>query len=142
LGVGVVTGFLGTVAHLGTAPAGDATWPAGLGLAVLLAVAADVALAVSTRSAVAMLGAAAGRALVVGVTAAPGPGGDLLLLGVWASEVWALVAVLLPALAAPSMSTWAAVRRVRDAHRSTSTGPGTPAPEPAAPVPAPGNLGR
>ena len=118
LSVGALSGLLGTLAHLGVVVAGGTAWPAGLALALGLVVAVDAGLAWATRSPVAMLAAAVGRALALLVAAAPGPGGDLLLLGVWTSEVWVLVAVLAPAFGAPLMSTWAAARRVREARRA------------------------
>jgi N-acetyl-1-D-myo-inositol-2-amino-2-deoxy-alpha-D-glucopyranoside deacetylase len=117
LAAGAVTGSLGTLAHLGVVVAGGDVWPAGLALAVGLVLSADTALAAVTRSAVAMLASATGRALAVATAAAPGPGGDLLIQGGWPSEVWALGAVLVPALAAPLLSTWAAARRAQEARR-------------------------
>jgi hypothetical protein len=129
LAAGVVTGLLGTLAHLGVVVAAGWTWPAGLAVAVGLVLTADAALAAGTRSAVAMLAAATGRALAVVAAATPGPGGDLLLLGGWPSEVWALVAVLAPAFAAPLLSTWAAARRVQEVRRVRAVPPGA-LPEP------------
>lgn len=115
--VGAVTGLAGTAIHLEVRGSAVGAVPVGLVLALALIVAADLALALATRSAVALLGDATGRAVVLAVTIAPGPGGDVLLLGTWASEVWSLGAVLLPALAAPVVSMWSTASRVRALRR-------------------------
>lgn len=136
--VGAVTAFAGTAVHLEVAISGGVVWPVGLVLAVALVLLTDLALAVATRSAIAMLGDATGRAAVLVVAISPGPGGDILLMGGWRSEAWSLVAVLVPALAAPLLSMWSTVALVRASRRSV---PG-PSPSGDAPVPGAPPIGR
>jgi len=107
--VGAASGVLGTASHLWT----DGRWPRGLGLAVALVIAVDMTLLAAAPRAVLALADAAGRALVVAVALLRGHGGDVVLQGGWVSEVWILLAVLIPAFAGPPLATMSAVRRAR-----------------------------
>lgn len=120
--LGALTALLGSVVHLARADVLGVLVPYGVLLAVALVVATDVAVASSTLRGGAgrvLLGVGVGRAVLLGVLLIPRSGGDVALTGLPASTVWILLAVLLPAFAAPMVTALGNARAI--AARSGST---------------------
>lgn len=113
--VAALTAVVGTVVHLWSPVIGGAPRPVGLLLAVALVVSADLALAVAFQRAAVMIAVTLGRVLVVLLLLGVGPGGDIALPVGWRTELWLLVATLLPAIASPLISMRAATVRLKAA---------------------------
>ena len=128
--LGVLTGVLGSAVHLARVSVLGVLVPHGLVLSLALVVACDVAVATASRGmragpgqrggrarrlgpGRALLAVAAGRGLVLALLLLPRAEGDVVLTGLPGSTAWILLAVLLPAFAAPLATAWdlrAAVR--------------------------------
>lgn len=114
--LGAVTGLLGTSVHLARTVVLGVAWPTGLVLAVSFVVCVDLAAAAATSDSRrvpvgrALLAMAAGRGLGLLLVLFPTPEGDVVVTGAPASTVWILLAVLVPAFAAPLVSARAVVR--------------------------------
>lgn len=104
--LGVLTGLLGSAVHLASEGVLGVPVPYGVLLALALVVACDVAVAAASLgrrpgAGAALLAVAAGRGVVIGLLLLPRPEGDVVLTGLPESTAWILLAVLLPAFAAP-----------------------------------------
>ena len=128
--LGVLTGVLGSAVHLARVSVLGVLVPHGLVLSLALVVACDVAVATAGQGmragrgqrggrarrlgpGRALLAVAAGRGLVLALLLLPRAEGDVVLTGLPGSTAWILLAVLLPAFAAPLATAWdlrAAVR--------------------------------
>ena len=128
--LGTLTGVLGSAVHLARVSVLGVLVPHGLVLSLALVVACDVAVATASQGGRAgrgqrggrarrlgpgraLLAVAAGRGLVLALLLLPRAEGDVVLTGLPGSTAWILLAVLLPAFAAPLATAWdlrAAVR--------------------------------
>jgi len=104
--LGVLTGLLGTAVHLAREDLLGVLVPYGVLLALALVLACDVMVAAAGLGrrpgpGPCLLGVAAGRGAVIGLLLLPRAEGDVVLTGLPASTAWILLAVLLPAFAAP-----------------------------------------
>ena len=103
--LGVLTGVLGSAVHLAREPVLGVLVPYGVLLGIALVVACDVAVAAASRRRPgpgrALLAVAAGRGAVLALLLLPRAEGDVVLTGLPESTAWILLAVLLPAFAAP-----------------------------------------
>ena len=104
--LGVLTGILGSAVHLARGTVLGVLLPHGVLLALALVVACDVAVAAASPGlrpgpGRALLAVAAGRGVVLALLLLPRAEGDVVLTGLPESTVWILLAVLLPAFAAP-----------------------------------------
>ncbi|MFC5380684.1 hypothetical protein [Aquipuribacter nitratireducens] len=126
--LGVLTVWLGTAQHLARTEVLGVLVPTGLLLALALVVATDVAVAAAVPPRARpgptahLLALVAGRLAGLLVLLPPTPEGDLVLTGLPVTTVWLLVAVLLPAFAAPLLG---AVEAARAARAMAARGPGT-----------------
>jgi len=118
--LGVLTGVLGSAVHLAREPVLGVLVPYGALLGIALVVACDVAVAAASpgrrlKLGQALLAVAAGRGAVLALLLLPRAEGDVVLTGLPESTAWILLAVLLPAFAAPvatSLGLRAAARPV------------------------------
>lgn len=104
--LGVLTGLLGTAVHLAREDVLGVLVPYGVLLALGMVLACDVMVAAASLGrrpgpGHALLAVAAGRGVVLGLLLLPTAEGDLVLTGLPESTAWILLAVLLPAFAAP-----------------------------------------
>ena len=104
--LGVLTGVLGSAVHLARETVLGVLVPHGVLLALSLVVACDVAVAAASLArrpgpGRALLAVAAGRGAVLALLLLPRAEGDVVLTGLPESTAWILLAVLLPAFAAP-----------------------------------------
>jgi len=104
--LGVLTGILGSAVHLARQPVLGVLVPYGVLLALALVVACDVAVAAASPGrppgpGPALLAVAAGRGAVLALLLLPRAEADVVLTGLPESTAWILLAVLLPAFAAP-----------------------------------------
>lgn len=122
--LGMVTGLLGSLIHLAHTDVAGLSVPHGLVLALGLVLGTDAAVAAASAAyrrpgaGRALLALAAGRGLLLGLLLLPRTDGDVVLTGLPASTVWILLAVLLPAFAAPLVTAVATTRA-----RVTAPGP-------------------
>ena len=104
--LGALTALLGSAVHLARDTVLGVAVPHGVLLALALVVACDVAVAAASvprrpGPGQALLAVAAGRGVVIGLLLLPRAEGDVVITGLPASTAWILLAVLLPAFAAP-----------------------------------------
>jgi hypothetical protein len=117
--LGLLTAWLGTSQHLARHSVLGVLVPVGLLLAVALVVATDVAVAAAVRPGARpgptahLLMVVVGRLVGILVLLLPTTEGDVVLTGLPATTVWLLVAVLLPAFAAPMVGAVHVARTAR-----------------------------